>query len=157
MKVCGYGFRDHCRLLAPLFGLLAAVWVLRMILAAEGSPAWQVRLASVTATAPVAVLLATFLIHFRRFGSYPNIIVASLLLNAWAQFLIIGAILFSILTGLENIYTAPEFSMAGDDPLHLRHIYGHLTFGIALGTLSGAAEGSLLLWLLRKLLPPRNH
>jgi len=33
------------------------------------------------------------------------------------------------------------------------HIHGHLTFGVGVGTLLGAAEGCLLLWLLRRLVP----
>jgi hypothetical protein len=62
-------------------------------------------------------------------------VVASLLLTAWGQILVIAAIVFSILTSTQNVFTQPEFSMRGDDPLHLHHIYGHLTFGIGLGTL----------------------
>jgi len=91
--------------------------------------------------------------HERRFGSYPNVVLASFLLNAWAELLIAGAITFSVVTGIENIYTAPEFSIPRHDPSHVKHILAHLTFGIGFGTLVGAAEGCLLLWLLRKLTP----
>ena len=80
-------------------------------------------------------------------------VVASLLLNIWAQLLIVAAIVFAVITKTENIYTHPEFSMPHDDPLHLRHIYGHLTFVIGAETLFGAAVGCLLLWLLRTLVP----
>jgi hypothetical protein len=98
-------------------------------------------------------MLAVLLIHVRRFGGYTNVVLAGLLVNLWAECLIILAILFSDLTGTENAFTLPEYSLRGDDPYHLRHIYGHLTFGVGLGTLSGAAVGSLLLWLLRRLMP----
>jgi len=75
--------------------------------------------------------------------------------NLWAQLLIVGAIVFAVVTGTENIYVAPEFSLPRShlDPYHLRHIYGQLTFGIGLGTLTGAGVGCLMLWLLRLLLP----
>jgi hypothetical protein len=102
------------------------------------------------------VLLAALVIHFRQFGGYSNVVVSSLLLNLWAQLLIVGAIIFAVLTGIQNIYTAPEFSLPWlqqSDPAHLKHIYGQLTFGLGLGTLSGAAVGCLMLWLLRLLLP----
>jgi hypothetical protein len=153
MKISGHGLRDHFRLLAPLLGLLTGVWVLRLILGAAGAPQWLTGLFSMTAVAPLSVFFAVFLIHVRRFGNYPNVVVASLILNTWSQLLIIAAILFSVLTGTENIYTIPEYSIPGDDPDHRRHIYGHLTIGIGISTLTGAALGCLLLWLLRKMVP----
>jgi hypothetical protein len=161
MKVNGHGIRDHLRLLAPLFGLLTVVWALRLGLSACGSPLWCSRAVSVTATTAGCILLAAVLIHFRRFGGYANVVVSSLLLNLWAQLLIVGAIVFAVVTGTENIYTAHEFSLHEFsrpelDPRHLRHIYGQLTFGIGLGTLTGAGVGCLMLWLLRLLLPMRE-
>ena len=153
MKVCGYRLRDHIRLLVPLFALLTGVWALRLILAAAGAPIGLTRYASLTVMGPAVVLLAALLMHERRFGSYTNVVLASFLLNAWAELLIVAAITFTRVTGMQNIYTAPEFSMPGHDPSQVRHIVGHLTFGIGFGTLVGAAEGCLLLWLLRKLTP----
>ncbi len=156
MKVGGHGLRDHIRLLAPSFTVVGAVWLLRLILSAADSPPSVTRMASVTVADSAAVLLAVILIHARRYGSYPNVVVASLLLNVWAELLIIAAIVFSVLTKIENIYTAPEYSVPGNDPYHLRHIYGHLTYGIGTGTLVGAAAGCLLLWLLRTLVPSKK-
>ena len=157
MKVNGYGLRDHLRLLIPLFGLLTAVWAFRLILGVCGAPLWCSRVISVTGASAGSLLLAVLLMHVRRFGGYSNVVVASLLLNAWAQVLIVSAIIFSVLIGKENIYTAPEFSVPYDDPLHLRHIYGHLTFVIGAETLLGSAVGCLLLWMLRLLLPRRTE
>ena len=108
-----------------------------------------------TAATAVCVVLAAFLIHIRRFGSYASVVAASLLLSAWGQLLIIVSIVFSVLTGQENIYTAPEFSIPGDDPLHLRHIVGHLIVSVPIGTLVGAVEGCVVLWLLRIVMPAR--
>jgi hypothetical protein len=153
MRIVGYRFRDHLRLLMPLFGLLTAVWLARWILGGLGVPHWTLRVVSMTVASAVCVMLAAVLIHVRRFGSYTNVVVSSLLINVWSELLIILAILFSVGTGIENVFTAPEYSIKGDDALHLRHIYGHLTFGIGLGTFSGSAVGTLLLWLLRLLVP----
>src|SRR5437867_7906653 len=156
MKVCGYRLRDHIRLLVPLFALLTGVWALRLILAAAGAPIGLTRYASLTVMGPAVVLLAALLMHERRFGSYTNVVLASFLLNAWAQLLIVAAITFTVVSGKQNIYTAPEFSIPTHDPSHVRHILGHLTFLIGFGTLVGAAEGCLLLWLLRKLTPKQG-
>ena len=155
MKIQGHTVRDYFRLLAPLFGLIAIVWALRLVLGLIGTPFWIVRLVSVSAALALAVVIAVLLIHVRRFGSYPHVFLVSFLLVAWREILIIGAILFSVITGKENIFTAPEFSIPGDDPNHIRHILGHLTFGIGAGTLLGGLIGCLLLWMLRKIVPPR--
>ncbi len=150
MRIGEHGVREHIRFLSPAFAFVAAVWLLRLIVAEAGSPIWLVRLFSVTVAATVAVLLSVILIHARRFGGYVSVVVASLLINIWAQILITLTILFSILTKTNNVFTAPEFSFGENQ---WRHLQGHLTFSIGVGTLVGAAEGCLLLWLLRILVP----
>ncbi len=151
MKICGHGLRDHLRLLAPSFGLIAAVFILRLVLDAAGAPSGLVRVCSVTVAGAVAILVAVLLIHNRRFGDYPNVVVAALLLVGWQQLLISGAIAFFAFTGIQNIYSAPEYSGGVVDPW--RHIAGHLTFVLGFGELVGAAMGCLLLWMLRRLVP----
>src|SRR3974377_2418833 len=141
-----HGARGLFRLLGPAFVIVAAVWLFRLIIAAAGTPHWLARMISVTVAATVSVLLSVVLIHVRRFGGYATVVVASLLINVWAQVLIILSILVSILTKTENIYSAPEFSYGLNQWAHL---YAHLTSGIGAGTLVSAAEGCLFLWLLR--------
>lgn len=155
MNICERGLRDHLRLLAPLFGFIAVVWALRWALDAAGAPHGLVRVFSVTGAIPLAILIAVWLIHTRGFGSYPNVVVATLLLVIFGQMLIIIGVLFSVITGIENVFTHPDFSVP-DDPYHVRHILGQLTFGIGAGTLFGVATGCLMLWLLRMLVPRRS-
>jgi len=154
MNMCGRGLRDHIRLLAPLFGFIAAIWALRWALDAAGAPHGLVRALSVTGATSLAILVAVWMIHTRGFGSYPNVVVASILLVVFEQTLIVAAIVFSVLTRTANVFTKPEFSMP-DDPNHVKHILGQLTFGIGAGVLLGAATGCLMLWLLRTLVPAR--
>ncbi len=149
MNVEGLSLRDHIRLLAPLFGLIAAVWLLRLVLAAAGAPGRLVGVVSVTAAVAVSVLLAVLLIHIRRAGSYANVVFSVVLLVLWEEVLIVAAIAFAVLTGSGNVFTAPEYSFPHTNPSQLRHIVGHLTFGVGLGTLFGSAMGCLLLWILR--------
>jgi succinate dehydrogenase hydrophobic anchor subunit len=149
--------REHVRLLLPLFVFLLVVWLLRLLLAAAGASLSVSRVFSVTTASAVAVFLAVLLIHFHGFGGYANVVTTSLLLNAWSQILIVIAILVAVATGTENVYTLPEFSVPGDDPLHLRHIFGHLTFMLGLGTLFGSGVGCLMLWFLRLMVPMRGE
>jgi hypothetical protein len=81
------------------------------------------------------------------------VVIASFLINGWTHLLIILAILFAVVTNTDNIFTRPEFSIKEDDVYHVRHIVGHLTFGIGANTLFGAGMGCLLLWLLRSVVP----
>jgi succinate dehydrogenase hydrophobic anchor subunit len=157
MRVGGHRMREHVRLLLPLFAFLLVVWLLRLLLAAAGASLSVSRVFSVTTASAVAVFLAVLLIHFHGFGGYTNVVTTSLLLNAWSQVLIVIAILVAVVTGTENVYTLPEFSVPGDDPLHLRHIFGHLTFMLGLGTLFGAGVGCLMLWFLRLMVPMRRE
>lgn len=156
MNVCGHSVRDHVGMLAPLFGLVTVVWSLRWGLDEAGLSHGLVRAFSVTGATSLAILIAVWLIHRRGFGSYPNVVVASLLLVVFSQLIIVAAIVYSVITKTENVFTEPEFSIVGDDPYHIRHIIGHLTFGIGAGMLFGAATGCLMLWLLRTLVP-RNQ
>ena len=152
MNICGRGLRDHIRLLTPLFGFITVVWALRWVLdAAEVSPG-VVRTLSVTGATSLAVLIAVWLIHIRSFGSYPNVVVASLLLVVFEQLVIVAAIAFAVVSKIDNVYTKPEYSRP-DDPQHVKHILGQLTFGIGAGMLLGAATGCLMLWLLKRLVP----
>ena len=154
MNICGRGLRDHVRLLAPLFGFITVVWALRWALDAVDVSPGLVRVFSVTGATSLSVLIAVWLIHTRGFGSYPNVVVASLLLTVFEQVLIVAAIAFSVVSNIGNVFTRPEFSRP-DDPHHVKHILGQLTFGIGAGILLGTATGCLMLWLLRRLVPAR--
>ncbi|HLY59667.1 MAG TPA: hypothetical protein VKV95_02770 [Terriglobia bacterium] len=153
MNINGHGLRDHIRFAGPLFGVIAAVWALRLILAAAGAPRPLVMMASVTVAHAFCILLVAVLIHVRRFGSYSNVVVFAFLFTAWSNLLVSAAIALSALTGNENIYSSPEFSAHLLSPT--KHIIGHLTFGIGFGTIIGSAMGCLLLLLLRRL--PADH
>ncbi len=153
MKIGEHNLRDHLRLLGPLFALIAAVWVLRWVMDLASTPPGIVRLTSVSVAGAVAVLVAVVMIHFRRFGGYTSVVVSAFLLVLWEEFLIILAIVFTMVTGIENIYTEPEFSPGGS---HLSHIAGHVTFGLGLEGIFAAAMGCLLLWVLRRLVPIKS-
>ena len=164
MKIHGHSLREHIRFLAPLLLFVLIVWLLRLLLGIANTPFWFSKVFSVNGASVIALLIAIFSIHTRGFGSYPNVVMASFLINAWTHLLIIVAIIFAVMTGTNNIFTHPEFSIKGDDAFHVRHILGHLTFGIGANTLLGAGMGCFLLWLLRVFVPlspqkerPKNY
>jgi hypothetical protein len=150
MRISGRTLGEHIQLLAPLFGVIAAVWLLRLVFGALQAPSFLIYASSLTVVVPVCILLAALLIHAKDFAGYASVVAATVMLAAWGQLLIVGAILFSVLTGIENIYTAPEFSIPGDDPNHSRHMIGHLTFGIGFESLSGSLMACILFFMLRR-------
>ena len=152
MNISGKSFRQHIDFLSPLFFLVGSVWALRLVLDFAAAPPWLIRFCSVTVVLAIAVLLATVLIHMQSFGGYANVIFGSLLLTTFGQLLILFAVVFSALTGIENIYSTPEFSLGIEDPFHFLHICSHLV-GIPLLGLMGAFMSCVLLWLLRVILP----
>jgi len=153
MTISGRTLREHIQLLTPLFGLIAAVWLLRWSLYQMGLPVYLVGFLSITGIVAVSILLAALLIHAKRFGGYVNAVVAAFLLVFWSQLLIVAAILFAVLTGIENVYTLPQFSVPGPDPHHMRHMWGQLTFGIGFEALSGSLVACFFLFLLRRISP----
>jgi len=147
----GKTLREHILLLRPLFAVIAAVWLLRLVLGAADCPMGVVRILSVTGVQPLTILLATLLIHHKGCGGYKSVTLASFLLVSWAQILMVAAILFAVVTGWPNIYSIPEFSFQ-EDPHQVYHMVSHL-IAIFLVGLLGAATGSLTLLLLRVFVP----
>jgi len=154
MKIDRHGLRDYFQLLAPLFALIAAVWALRLVVYAAGVQGPALHVISVTLAGRVSILLAVIMIYRRRFGGYTSVIASVFLLSCWEQFIISAAILFTVLTGVTNVYSARRFTF-GESPA--THLVGHLTVGIGSGTLLGAAMGCLLLLILRKLASPATR
>jgi len=151
MRIGQKTFRDHLRLLAPLFGLITAVWALRWIADVASAPPALVRGLSVSVTGAVSVLVAAVLIHFKRFGSYTSVVVSAFLLVLWEETLLVLGIVVTIVTDIENIYTIPEF---GFGTTHLQHIAGHLTYGLGFEGMIGAAMACAVFWVLRRFVPP---
>ena len=154
MKIDEHGPRDYLRLLAPLVALIAGVWALRLVVYAAGVTGPALHVISVTLAGRVSILLAVIMIYYRRFGSYASVIASVFLLSCWEQLVISAAILFTVLTGIFNVYSAPEFTVRETPATHL---LVHLTVGIGSGTLFGAAMGCLLLLIFRKLVSPATR
>jgi hypothetical protein len=153
MKIGNRGLYEHIRLLAPLLGFIAAVWAGRMVLDFAGAPAVEVHFCSVTGAGAISILLAVLLVYFKRFGGYLNVVACAVLLEAWAQLLISLTLVFTLLTGIPTIYSAPRYSFG---MTVARNLFSHVTFSLGYGSLFGAGMGCLLLWLLRVLVPPES-
>lgn len=156
MKISGRSLGDHFKLCLPYFGIVSAVWALRLLAGAIDLPLSAARLISVTISVEICLVLLVVQIHLRHFGGYASVFLCSLILNAWAQLLICAAVGFAWLTATSNIFTHPSFLMTRPEPNLPLHIYGQLTFVLGYMTLVAAGMGCLLLFLLRLVLPHRS-
>ncbi len=147
------GIRCLVREMAPFFAIITAVWLLRLVAGmVEDVPRWVLRSLSVSAVVPFCVVIAACVIHFRRLGGFPAVVVTAFLLVAWSELLVSAAIFVTWFSGWENIYSIPRFTPPGRGG-YLGHILGHLTFGIGFGALFGSLMGGFVLILLRWISP----
>lgn len=151
MNIEGHSLREYLRLTSPAFGLILAVWLLRLVLAAADVPINIVRLFSVSVASAVAMVMAVLLLHLHRAGGYLSAFACSYVLGIWAQLLLVCAIVFSIITGIPTIYCAPEFTPPSWSQWH--HVLSHIFFGVVVGAVFSLILSSLLLWMFRRLIP----
>jgi membrane protein YqaA with SNARE-associated domain len=71
--------------------------------------------------------------------------------NLMVQIVAIIGILLAIVTGVGNIFSAPEFSFGGQNPW--LHLAAHVFIGTTVGSLVPWAIGSLILAVTRKMSP----
>ena len=132
-------------ILIPLVGLL------RLGLSLEGMPNSTVQWFSMTALGFLGAVYFGIRVHTTGFGSYKQLLVIVALQNLLAQMVAIVGILLAIITGIENIYSAPEFSFNGQ-PAWL-HLAAHVFIGTTVGSVVPWAIGSLILAITRRVSP----
>jgi hypothetical protein len=131
-------------ILIPLVGLL------RLGLSLEGMPNSTVQWFSMTALGFLGAVYFGIRVHTNGFGSYKQLLVIVALQNLLAQVVAIVGILLA-LTGVENIFSAREFSFNGQ-PAWL-HLAAHVFIGTTVGSLVPWAIGSLILAITRRVSP----
>ena len=139
------GFAKVFLILIPLVGLL------RLGLSIEGMPNSTVRWFSMTALGFIGMAYYAVRVHTTGFGSYKQLLVIVALQNLMAQMVAIVGILLAIVTGVGNIFSAPEFSFGGVNPWV--HLAMHVFVGTTVGSLFPWAIGSLILAIVRKVSP----
>jgi len=126
-------------ILIPLVGLL------RLGLSLQGVPKSTVQLFSMTVVGMIGMVYFAIRVHTAGFGSYKQLLVLLALQNLVSQVVSVAAILLAMFTGVENIFSAPEFG--GNQWIH---IIAHLFIATTLGSLVSWAIGSLILAITRK-------
>ena len=128
--------------------LIPAAGLIRLALSLAGTPNSTAKWISMTALIWIAVVYCSIRVHTTGFGSFRHLLVLCVLLNLSDQVVAMTGILIAILTGTDNIFSAPEFAF-GQDPRF--HLLMHVVVGIPAGSIVSWLVGSLILAVTRKL------
>ena len=133
----GKKLSEYIRFESWILILIAVVWAARLGLSLAGTSFTQARWVSINIVLLVGLVYASITVHTSGFGSYKQLLGLLFFQVALAHVLIALAIILGIVTGVPNIYTAPEVS-GGTDGATMLHVIAHMIGMFAL---------TLILWL----------
>jgi hypothetical protein len=134
----------------PILLLIAAVWLLRLVLSMAGVPVSGAKFVSVTGVVLLGALYYGWAVGQSGFGSFKQLYGLNLIQGIFSQTLVALAIVLAMLIGQDNIYTIPEFypPSAGNDPLGLPPDGKNLGHAFAHIVVAGAIAVPIIGWLL---------
>ncbi len=135
-----------------ILALIGLAWLVRLALSLAGTPNASAKWISVTAVLLFGVLYYGVAVHTRGFGGYKQLYPLVLFQSLLGEGLVALAIVLAILTGRDNIYTAPEYSGGGDGKNWV-HVVAHLVVGGVILPLVSWGIGSLVLLVTKKVAP----
>jgi len=143
--VFGKKFSEYVRFERWILILVAAAFVIRMVFSA--------RWASINLVLLAGLIYCSVAVHTTGFGSYKQLFGLLLLQNVFAHTLIALGIALAVVTGTDNIYTAPEF-FGGSSGKTFVHSAMHLIAGFIVPVFAWLV-GSVILFVTKKLNPRR--
>jgi hypothetical protein len=109
MTLFGKSLAQYMRLQWALLALTLAVGVIRLVLPFLGASPEVMRFFSINLMATLGMVVYPILVHRRAFGGVPEVWTLLVIQLAVGAIVIAAAIVFTGLTGVETIYSAPEF------------------------------------------------
>ncbi len=131
---------------------IVVVFVVRFALSLAGTPNATVKWVSVTVVLLLGTLYYGMAVHTRGFGSYKQLYPLLLFQSLLGEGLVALAIALAIVTGQDNIYTAPEYS-GGNDGKNWMHVFAHVVVAAVVLPLVSWAISSLVLLVTKKVAP----
>jgi hypothetical protein len=129
--------------------LIAVIGVARLALSLGGVPNSTAKWLSMTVAVWIGIIYYSVRVHTSGFGSYKQLLPIVALLNITAQVIAIIGIAIAIFTGIDNIFSAPEYAFGGDGKSWW-HLGAHVFIGTTIGSLFPWAIGCIFLALTRK-------
>jgi hypothetical protein len=153
MMIFGKSLSEYFAFSKWILGLIALVGVGRLLLSLAGLPNSEVKWLSITIVGLMGIVYFALRVPTSGFGSYRQLLPLLVLQATVANGIVVGGILIAMATGVDNIYSAPEYS-GGVDGKSWAHAGAHLLFGIVLGSLIAWLVAAGLMFIVRKVTPP---
>jgi hypothetical protein len=150
MTVFGKPLSEYVHFCRVFLGLILVIGIARLVLSLEGVPNSTAKWFTMTAAVWIGVVYYSIRVHTSGFGSYKQLLVICALLNWVAQAVAILGIFLAIVTGTNNIFSAPEYAFGADGKTWL-HVGAHLVVGTTAGSLVPWLIGSVVLFATTKL------
>jgi hypothetical protein len=135
-----------------VLALIALAFLVRLVLSMAGTPNSVARWSSVTVVLLAGVVYYGVAVYRTGFGSYRQLYPLMLFQSLLGEGLVALAIVWAILTGADNIYTAPEYSGGGDGK-NWMHVVAHLVIAAVVLPLVSWGVGSLVMLVTKKAAP----
>ena len=130
--------------------LIFLTGVLRLALSLQGVPNSTTRFFTMTGLAWIALIYYSIRMHTSGFGSYKQLLVVCVLVDWVAQAIAVAGIVIAMSTGVDNVFSSPEFAFGSDGKTWL-HLGAHLLIGTTVGALLPWAVGSGILAISKRL------
>lgn len=169
MSLAGTGPEARCVTIAAMLGkkveeyvrferwiliLIVVVFALRLGLSLAGVSNDETEWVSINLVLLVGLLYCAIAVQTTRFGTYRHLFPLLLFQNGIANWLIGMGIILGIVTGHNNIFTAPEHCRAcGADGLKWTHAFMHIVVAPPLVSLISWLPASAILFVTRKVRP----
>jgi hypothetical protein len=151
MTIFGKRLSEYVAFSKPFLGLILVVGIARLVLSLAGVPNAAAKWFSITVVMWIGVLYYAVRIRTTGFGSYKHLLPICVLQSLVSELIIVPGIILAIVTGHDNIYSAPEYSFGSDGKTWL-HVAAHLGLGTTIGPLVGWLIGCVILFASKKLL-----
>ena len=156
MTIFGKHLSDYRAFSRGLILAILVIGIARLALSLGGMPNSTTRWLSMSVVMWIGVVYYAVRVHTSGFGSYKQLLPVLALPNLVAQSIAIVAIAISIFTGVDNVFSAPEYSFGGDGKTWA-HLAAHVFIGPTVGSLVPWIFGCLIMFIAKKLVASRRN
>ena len=147
--IFGRKLSDYVRFQRVMLGLILLVGLARLALSLAGLPNDTTKWLSITVVTLAGLLYYGVRVHTSGFGSYKQLLPLVFNQNVLAHGVIVIGIVIAIVTGQDNVFTAPEYSGGGDGKNWL-HVAAHVVLGMFVFSLVGWLIASIVMWVTKR-------
>jgi len=147
--IFGKRFSEYVRFQQVILGLILVVGLAKLAMTLAGMPNSTTKWLSLTVLTLVGVFYYGVRVHTSGFGSYKQLLPLTFNQNVLAHAIVIVGIVIGIVTGHDNVFTAPEYSGGGEGKTW-GHVGAHVLVGMIVATLLGWLVASIVMWVTRR-------